>query len=212
MFVSLTFELCSIEGNTNLDASHKNKSTIALIIGLSVGLSLVVILILVAPIYWLIQRKREHQGQNQATGPESGGPGSPPKMNSESASIGASTEQLIRPQPQPSAPMKPSMEEDFEQNSDEDYVPVSSANQVHQSMAPEMDLEELEEIIKQHEYNNHDDPDHANDNANSNEHKIPDRVHGNEQAMAQDMDLEELEEIVRQETGGTNELHNSGKT
>ncbi|KAL2470430.1 Leucine-rich repeat transmembrane protein kinase protein [Abeliophyllum distichum] len=150
----------NIEGNTNLDASHKNKSTTALIIGLSVGLSLVIILILVALTYWLIQ-KRAHQGQNQATGPESGAPpvaqGSPPKMNSASVSIGASTEQLLRPQPPPSAPMEPSMEEDFEQNSDEDYVPVSDANQIHQSMVPEMDLEELEDIIKQHENNAHDD-------------------------------------------------------
>ncbi|CAI9776714.1 unnamed protein product [Fraxinus pennsylvanica] len=201
-----------VEGNTNLDASHKNKKTTALIIGLSVGLSLVVIMILVALLYWLIRIKRAHQGQNQATGPESGGPENPPKMNSESTSVEASIEQLIRPQPRPSAPMEPSMEEDFEQNSDEDYVPVSNANQIHQSMAPEMDLEELEEIIKQREYNTHDDPDHDNDNANSNEHKIPDRVHENEQAMAPDLDLEELEEIVRQETGGTNELHNSGKT
>lgn len=211
MFVSLTFELRSIEGNTNLDASHKNKSATALIIGLSVGLSLFVILILVALVYWLIRRKKAHQGQNQIMGPESGGSESPPKMNSENASIGASMEQLIRPQPQPSAPMEPSMEEDFKQNSDEDYVPVSSANQVHQSMAPEMDLEELEEVVKQHENNTHGDPDHDNDNANSNEHIISDKVHENEQAMAPDMDLEELEEIVQQERG-TNELHNSGKT
>ncbi|KAL2487821.1 Leucine-rich repeat transmembrane protein kinase protein [Forsythia ovata] len=149
-----------IEGNTNLDASYKNKSTTALIIGLSVGLSLVLILILVALAYWLI-RKRAHQGQNQATGPESGAPqvaqGSPPKMNSGSVSIGVSTEQLLRPQPPPSAPMVPSMEEDFDQNSDEDYVPVSDENQIHQSMVPEMDLEELEEVIKQHENNVHDD-------------------------------------------------------
>ncbi|KAI3450469.1 hypothetical protein Pfo_007134 [Paulownia fortunei] len=186
-----------INGNPNVDASGKDKSSKASIIGLAVGIPFVVIALILALVFWLI-RKRANQSQNQATGPEIGN-----GTGQESFTISASTEQLIRPQ-RPTAPMEPTAEED-----DEDCIPVRMLDMKpnNQSMVPEMDLDELEELVDQHVNVGSHENFHAElisdeDCAAVGEYGANASSH---QSMVPDLDLEELDEIIKHEKGRAND-------
>ncbi|KAH6766209.1 hypothetical protein C2S52_017192 [Perilla frutescens var. hirtella] len=157
-----------ITGNPNLD-SGKNGISKATIIGLAVGIPLLVAVIVVVVVFWVIRRRANHQGGTEA---ETGN--------------GSDGQQYI----QTAHPSAPPAEKDDEED---EYVEINAIDikPKEESMVPDMELDELEDLI--HHYA--DDGDHHSPIHASNDH-----------SMVPDLDLEELHQIINREKDRAHEF------
>lgn len=168
-----------------------------MIIGLAVGIPLAIIILILALVFWLVWKPK--QTQNQAPGPEMGN-----GTTQESLISNASTVQPNTP-PLPTAPMEPTSEDH------EDSLPVSTVNttQDQQSMVPDMDLDELEEIIDENAKAGIPQnylvvlPSDEEDDVTGG---VYEAIASNDQSMVPDMELEELAEIIRHAKERTNDV------
>ncbi|KAK3024461.1 hypothetical protein RJ639_043182, partial [Escallonia herrerae] len=146
----------SVKGNPNVDDPRGSKA--ATIVGLAVGIPLALILVLFLGIACFLTRKRRVAGQAQVTAPQLGGPqvqnSSAHEMPvQENASTSMSMVPLIM-LPQPGNV----------DNMSNHHIPVTNhvepnilatengeGTSFHTSMVPDMDMEELDELLEQHE-------------------------------------------------------------
>ncbi|KAI3450470.1 hypothetical protein Pfo_007135 [Paulownia fortunei] len=137
-----------INGNPNVDASGKDKSSKASIIGLAVGIPLVVIVLILALIFWLIRKRANQEEDDEDCIPVNVVYMKPNQQSMIPEMDLDELEELIDQHANAGS------DENYhaELTSDEDCVAVgeygANAQSNDQSMVPDLDLEELDEIIR----------------------------------------------------------------